>query len=572
MKNILVVFGDELPKGDLSHYDTVLFGAELKEFVEAGSVQEASVFTEELSRLTLPDGSRLAESFTYKGYELWWIYYNSLFLYFCLPWTQYKKLLEFLKDFKSIYLYRPPYKSLFFCYLKAYGCETSILREPDFKSPSFLPFGIFIQILITLLSLPVLMARRYGLMVFVGDKFAKSKDYDFRMKFIYEELRQRKIPFVEFIRSLESWKAVLQHVFVRKCPAIYSEGVFFVGKFLSVISGGRVLARHRFGVGVLSSETNPEARFKYLVATHYLLNVYDDVWTIWVMKWILRAIGIKAAFITAATERNFHAFLGCKLNAIPTVGILHGVASRYYTVYDFLPGFRGAERMAVDKYGLWSEWWKEYYLKNSKVYLPEQLYVSGLMRPLQAKASFSVQERDSGPIKVLLVTGQLTAPEEAMPYLLALTEAKDLSVHITFRPYRDDFEKWLRKHYPEILEKIGEAKILRGDIHDAIAQCDVVVGAYSTGVLEALLQLKVPIFFRTRKWGDYYDLKDYDKKHSFFAENPIELIAKIKDVRTIPNEDLKKLQKRYFGDPYRNGSKWVVDQLETVLLKGYMTK
>src|SRR3989344_5358068 len=105
----------------------------------------------------------------------------------------------------------------------------------------------------------------------------------------------------------------------------------------------------------------------------------------------------------------------------------------------------------------------------------------------------------SGPIKVLFVAGQLTAPIEAIPYLRALVEAKGLSVHITFRPYRDDFEKWLRGHYPETLEKIGEEKILRGDIHDAIAQCDVIVGAYSTAVLEGLLQFRVPIFFRTKK-------------------------------------------------------------------------
>src|SRR3990167_1371356 len=378
-QRVLVVFGEELPEKWLKskHIINIIVAKEslrhdieamgfkfvsIEPLVEAGSVHEASAFAEELSRLTLPDGSRLAESFTYKGYELWWIYYTSLFLYFCLPWTQYKKLLEYLKDFESIYLYQPSYKSL-----------------------SLLPFGIFLQIIITLLCLPILMVKRYGLMIFVGDKFAKSKDYDFRMKFIYEELRQRKIPFVEFIRSLESWKAVLEHVFVRKRPVIYSEGVAFVGKFLSIISGGRALARRRFGVSILSSEVNPEARFKYLVATQYLLNVYDDVWAIRITKWILRAIGVKTAFITAVAERNFHAFLGCKLNAIPTVGILHGVASRHYTVYDFLPSFNGIRTMSVDKYGLWSEWWKKYYLENSKVYLPEQLYVSGLMRPLERK-------------------------------------------------------------------------------------------------------------------------------------------------------------------------------------------
>ena len=587
-QRVLVVFGEELPEKWLKskHIINIIVAKEslrhdieamgfkfvsIEPLVEAGSVHEASAFAEELSRLTLPDGSRLAESFTYKGYELWWIYYTSLFLYFCLPWTQYKKLLEYLKDFESIYLYQPSYKSLFCSYLVAYGCEAHILRESGFKSPSLLPFGIFLQIIITLLCLSILMVKRYGLMVFVGDKFAKYKDYDFRMKFIYEELRQRKIPFVEFIRSLESWKKVLSHAFiVRRRPVIYSEAVAFFGRFLSFLSGGSGRAKHQFGSHLFMEEP-VERRFKLMVATQYLLNVYDDVWAIRIMKWILRAIGVKTAFITAAAERNFHAFLGCKLNLIPTVGILHGVASRHYTVYDFLPDFKNIGMMSVDKYGLWSEWWKKYYLENSKVYLPKQLYVSGLMRPLERKERSDLNTDSkgptlkSGPIKVLFVAGQLTAPTEAIPYLQTLVEAKGLSVHITFRPYRDDFEKWLREHYSETLEKIGEEKILRGDIHDAIAQCDVIVGAYSTAVLEGLLQFRVPVFFRTKKWGDYYSLKEYDEEHSFFAENPAELIAKIKNARTVSKEDLKKLQEKYFGDPYKNGSKWVVDQLEQAL-------
>ena len=45
-KSVLVVFGEELPRGDLNHYDTVLFGAELEEFIEPGSIYEASAFAE----------------------------------------------------------------------------------------------------------------------------------------------------------------------------------------------------------------------------------------------------------------------------------------------------------------------------------------------------------------------------------------------------------------------------------------------------------------------------------------------------------------------------------------------
>ncbi|MDP2641678.1 MAG: hypothetical protein Q8P21_00050 [bacterium] len=570
---VLVVFGEELPKGDLSRYDAVIAGDELNEFTEPGSIYEASAFAEELSHLKLDDGSRIAKSFNYKGYELWWLYYSSLFLFFCLPYTQYKKLLLHLKDFQSVSFYEPPYKSLFSCYLEAHGCKVTILRSPGFKSPSFLPFGVFLQILITLLSIPILMVRRRHTMLSIGDKFEKSEDYDFRMKFMYEDLRQKGIPFVEFIRSLESWKTVLLHAFKRARPVIYSEGVAFIGRFASLVSGGRAQARRRFGTQVFASERDPEARFKFLIATQYLLSVYDDVWAIRMMKLILRVIGVKVTLATAASDRNFHAILGSKLNDIPTIGILHGVASRYYNMHDFTPGFDGEKMLSIDKYGLWSEWWKEYYLKYSKAYKPEQLFVSGPMRPLERKkgSDLNADSKDPtlkpGPIKVLFLAGQLTVPQEALPYLLKLVENKDLSVCITFRTPRDDFEKWLRKRHPEVLEKVGQGNILYGNIHNIISQCDVVVGSYSTGVLEALLQLKIPIFFRTQKWGDYYSLKEYDDRHSFFAENPTELIEKINNARSVSIETLRDLQERYFGDPHKNGSKWVVEQAEKILFQ-----
>jgi len=580
---VLAVFGKELPhrwlkskhaidvvlarEGLRRHIEAMGFKfVPIEPLIEAGSIYEASAFAEELSRLKLADGSRVSKSFIYKGYELWWIHYNSLFLYFCLPYTQYRKLLEYLKNFQSVYFFQLPYKSLFSCYLQAYGCELSILRGPGLKAPSFLPFGVLLQILITLLCLPILMVRKRRIMLFTGDKFEKSRDYDFRMRFIYEELRQRDLPFVEFIRSLESWKTVLKHVAKRKRPVIYSEAVTFVGRFASVISGGHALARRRFGAHTFASETDPEMRFKLLIATQYLLGVYDDIWAIRIMKLILRAIGVRAAFITAAVERNFHTVLGCKLNAIPIVGILHGAASRSYNVYDFLPGFDGKKMLSVDKYGLWSEWWKEYYLKNSKAYRPEQLYISGPMRPLMGMDTRLDQSQErSGLTKVLFVSEQLAVPEEVLPYLNALIEEKNVSVYLTFRPYRDGFEIWLKNNHPEILARFGADKILRNGINDAISKCDVVVGTHSTAVLEALFVLKPIVFFSTKKWGDYFNLKDYDLKYKFFAESLEELMDGVKRSRGIPVDTLKKLQERFFGDPHKNGSKWVVEQAEQVL-------
>lgn len=581
----LVIFGKEFPdksNGWWKKFDTLVASASCEAFAEehglhfvniseltgAGSIREASIFAEELSRLTLPDGSNLTKTCLYEGYEVWWIHYDSLFLYYCLPYTQYKYLLEYLRNFERVYLYQPPYKSLISLYLEAYGCSVTLVRELGIKSPSLLPFGVFLQMVITIFSVLILMLRRKHTMLFTGDKFQKGYDYDARMRFMYKELRARNIPFVEFVRSLESWWIVLRHAWTRRRPVIYSEAITFAGRFCSLLSGGHRRDLNKFSSHILSSITDPDRRFKLLVATRPFFIASDDMWTIRIMKWILRAIGVRVTCITAATERSWHTIIGCKLNAIPTIGILHGVASRYYNVYDFMPGFDGEKMLSVDKYGLWSEWWREYYLKNSRAYRSEQLYVSGLMRPLEnSSANHSIQiESTKRPLRVLFVSEQVAVPEEVLPYLLALLDTKELSVYVTFRPYRDGFETWLRDNRPEILGRLSSDHILRSGIADAISKCDIVVGSYSTSVIEALLQLKPFILFNTNKWGDYYDMKNIESPDTFFAETPEELIDCILKSREIPIEMLEKLQKRFFGDPHVNGSKWVVDQAEQVLL------
>ncbi len=569
--SVLVVFGTEMPKEDLSQYDMVLSGEELEAFIEPGSIYEASAFAEELSYTKLHDGTRLVKSFIYEGYELWWLYYNSLFTYFGLPYAQYKKLLTYLTNFRNVTFYKPPFKSLFYYYLEAWGCRMNILRESGFKTLAPLPFGILLQIFITLLSIPILMFQKRQLMIFIGDKFEKSQDYDARMKFVYQELRQRKIPFVEFIRSLESWKVLLEHAFIRRRPVIYSEAVAFMGSFLSVFSGGHRHANlklRKFEKEVLVSQT-PEARFKFLVANHYLKSVNDDIWAMRIMKWIMGGIGIKAGLFTAALDRNFHAVFGCKLNAIPTVGILHGVASRYYNVYDFLPGFDGEKSVALDKYGVWSEWWKEYYVKNGKAYKPEQLFISGPMRPIQPQAVNSNNTRSTSgrqKINVLLVSEIVAVPTEVLPYLVALMSIESFSVYIKFRANRDSFEAWLKSRHPEILNKFSENRILKGSMQEAIALCDVVVGSQSTGVIEATLQQKPFVLFNTQKWGDYYSMTESDKTRQFFAKNTQELIEKIKGVQSMSLDTLRALREQYFGDPHKNGSKWVVDRIEELLV------
>ncbi|HYF29391.1 MAG TPA: hypothetical protein VEA36_03445 [Candidatus Paceibacterota bacterium] len=531
---------------------------DLDAILDPGSIFEATDMVRALARITLPDGSRLAKSVLYKGYELWWIHYDDLHLKFCLPFTQYEPLLKALTAYEEVHSYNPPSSTLFGYYLEAHGVRYEAIDDP---SPDRLPFGMVLQIILSLPFLIALMIRRPGLMLWTSDRFDPPRDHDFRTRFLYEELHNRRIPFVEFIRSQETWKTMLEHAKVRRRPVIYSHAITTA---LRLLAG--VLVKkddHRVRALVTQQGGTPEETFRFLLATHYLRNVTGDIWAIRAMQLVLWAIGIRAAYVPAALSRNFHEVLAAKRSRIPIIGILHGVSSKSYNVYDFMPEYDGTLSLSVDRYGLWSPWWREYYLENSKVYKPEQLAVSGPMRPVErGSLPEKKAERTPGePIKVLFIAEQLGIPKEILPYLTALLDAPDLSFHMKVRSYKDGFEEWLAANRPDLIERMDQERIFRGGMNEAIAACDVVVGSHSTAVLESLLQLKPCIFYDTKKWGDYFDLRSFRSDHKLIGDTPEEFLGLVRQATDIPEATLKELQYRFFGDPYENGSAWVVDEL-----------
>lgn len=573
-KSVLVVFGDNLPRKNRAwwrQFDEVICPARFKDEIlkygnsfsalekmtASGSVQRAHKIIDEVSGLTLPDDSLLCKAVNWRGYELWWMYYDSIYYQFCLPYTQYDILLSHLKEFDRVFLFQPVHRELFCYFLKAHGRRCVVLSLFRLKNLVPLSFGIWMQLILSFISLPLLLVRRPKVMIFTGDKFDQEKDYDFRYKFIYEELRQKKIDFVEFVRSLDSVPVILKHAWRRKRPVFYSTAFiklmrFFIDPF------------SRFKLSF--SGLKPEDHFWFMASAHYLNYVKGGIAAIRTMGFLLRVMGVKAAIIPSAGDRTFHEVLACKTNNILTVGIQHGASPRYFFVSDFMHGFDGSKSLSLDKYGLWSEWWKNYYLKHSSTYREDQLHVAGHMRPLEKRAVAMNAKRDSGRPRVLFISEQLADPREIIPFLSVFLEMEWCDLCFKFRPYRDGFEEWLKKEKPEVLEKIKKkTKIFRGDMQEAVGECDVVTGSYSTAVLEALLQLKTPIFFLTQKWGDYFDMGDMGAQNSFLALNPEELESKIRSGLNASPQELEGLRERFFGDPYRNGSGWVVKEVERLV-------
>lgn len=579
-KSALVIFSGELTKSRkkiFHRFDIIVAPVKLQseieslgytwinldDFVEPGSIYEASAFAQELSQMVLPNKTPLKKAVIYRGFDLWWLNYQNLFTRFCLPYTQYKKLLIFLREYKRVTLCDASFGSLFSCYLRAHDVEVARVHLQRSSMRRLLPVGIVVQIVLTLVSIPLLAIQRRSILVATGDKFEMGKDHDFRMKFAYEKLREKNVSFIECIRSLEPTRVILQHAWKRKRPVVYTEAVTFVARFVSIVCGGQRRARREFGDDLFSGISNREERFKMFVGVQYLFSSYDDIYAMRIMEWIIRGIGVRAGFIPATTERNFQTVLGCKLAGVPTVGILHGVASRHYNHYEFMPGFDGERRLSVDRYGVWSEWWKEYFEKYSNAYGAEQLFVSGPMRPVQ-RAQQNVDlvtgQHITTKIKVLFVSEVVAIPTEVIPYLDALMQLDDVSVYIKFRASHDSFETWIMNNRPDILEKLGSERILKGTMQEAIATCDVAVGTQSTGVIEASIQDKPFVYFHTKKWGDYFDAVSFSEQYHFFAQTPALLVTYVRESREIPVEVLRVFRERFFGDPQKNGSAWAIEQ------------
>ncbi len=450
---------------------------------------------------------------------------------------------------------------MFTKYLEVHGRSVTIYGTQTERLLPRIPFGVLIQTLLTLIGIPLLTLLRHPFLIFTGDKFAEGKDYDSRMSFIYEEMRKRRLPFVEFVRSLESWKTVWSHALLRKRPTVYPVAIQEFCRFMSVVTFTRYRRRKALYRMMGQSKTKEE-QFKTHLALRYTEYIDADIWAIQITKWILRLIGVKAVFVPTTTERNLHMVLACKLLNIPTVGILHGAAVYDYNVYDFLPTYDGEKMITLDRYGLWSEWWTTYYRTHGRAYRDDQLVVSGPMRPLvKTEVPHDEVVTHSGPIKVLFISEQLAAFEEVVPYIRRLAKEEDIELYIKFRPYRDGFEMWLQEHHPDILSQIGESRTFRGSMQEAIGVVDIVVGSHSTAVLEALLVRKPFVLFATQKWGDCFDLKHYSSEYTFYAKDsdaPVECIHK---GMTIPPPVLDELREDFFGDPFKNGSAWVVDQL-----------
>ena len=68
---------------------------------------------------------------------------------------------------------------------------------------------------------------------------------------------------------------------------------------------------------------------------------------------------------------------------IETIGIMHGLSQKEYAVQEFMESYCEDKKIGCDIYGVWSNHYLEYFKKYCKVMNPQDIYYSGLLRPIK---------------------------------------------------------------------------------------------------------------------------------------------------------------------------------------------
>jgi len=380
------------------------------------------------------------------------------------------------------------------------------------------------------------IAKKNVVAIWSGDYVDSATKSDFRVGDLNEELYKNQIEIIELIRMTnQGLLYLIKNGIKRKRPVIYYESLCYFFNRLNP------------KVEIRSTNTNVDVAYQIL---NYDLNIiYQSIPT---MCWLFKFLRVTELISWEYSERQAALVHAAKSLGIYTIGFMHGAGMKAYMAHEFISECSIKGSIGPDIYGVWSEWWKEYYLRNSKIY--GKVEVSGTLR----KKNSRITIQNSKNIRSILVISEpLAEVNEIIPYIdKLLNNGYRLSIKI--RPTNHDiFYKKLMEIRPD-LKKID---VLEGNIFEAIKLNDMVIGSHSTAVIDAS-SLNVPFcLLNTSKWGDYFEI--YEEFNGvLFANNEYELVQKIEqwkdlDVAAICN----KINKRFYGDDQKNGCKWVANQV-----------
>jgi hypothetical protein len=493
-------------------------------------------------------GRRVSALLREDGFEPWWYGQDRLLRFYLVPLTQLLPVLPLLDARRTLHAEGvPPDLARVFQAIggrEGFACLEGAVPPPRTESP-----GRWAMWMLAFASLAAFRLARRDTVFYIIDHVSPGRREDFRFSPLYRELERGGFAFAEYAHTLSPYQA-LKNFFRRGRPVFFIESADFHARLapsrlpapdLKLPSGGPATAEDR--------------ALRALLPT-VIEGCLHSIARQRVLKRALRFQQARRALIFDDNRHNFELTAACLALGIPVLGFQHGVFNKFHAGLMAF-GFSGPRPHAFDRYGVWSELFRERLLRDSTLFSPERVFIAGPVRPPERPAAVPQRPpKASSPVakvRVLVVSEPLARKREVAPFLQALRKDTGVELYLKLRPGESE------KSLEEYSLSPADVRLIRtGTVYEAFAQVDAAVGTYSSVLYEAALALIPVVWMNTTR---AYGRELAEEGLAETAEKPEELPDAIRRAVTLPEAELRRRREKIWGGEVRNGAECLTREL-----------
>jgi hypothetical protein len=403
------------------------------------------------------------------------------------------------------------------------------------------------------------MVRRPQVLVFSSDVITPGRSYDARIEKIYTSLFTTGSRFIEFFGSKGGGREI-GNFFKRRRPCLYRD----VAPVWLQTRNERGLAR--LGQSVGRSRQDPEVDFLHSVAEKILLPAsLSSKQMVRNLQWILRRLRPQIGLFLDDSRYAHELVTACKLNGIPTLGVQHGLYSCIAPGLISL-GFQNARNHGFDRYLMWSPFFVDLMSNVSSLYKKDNLRTGGLPRNRVSVSETLLPETDPSKerLRVMFVIedyDSILQNTEVFPYVRSLLANPRIELFIKLRLSPVNVGKGkLRTPFTEMTEMdFPQPNLLTGPIDAYLPQMDVVVGSWSTAVLDSIYHQRPVVLFKTSLYEDPLGLSAAGV--ATIVDRPSELAGAVARAAQEPAAAMARYKSQVWGDREINAEELILEEI-----------
>jgi 3-deoxy-D-manno-octulosonate 8-phosphate phosphatase (KDO 8-P phosphatase) len=470
---------------------------------EFGDVAEALL--ERLNTLRDANGLRYSASVVHEGYEPWWFHQEQAATVL-RTYARFRPLLERMTSARSVTLFDCPADLAMV--VKQYpglGSGVTFVRKQRASFAAALAarvgFATATVLKRTVSTLSVLSARlrRPKVMVFTSDVVSPGKRYDRRIESVYTALADAKVRYLEIIGAGAGRGGhVAGNLLKRRRGAVYR---------MAAPLWGQLFAKHE---GEIRSDIATPAgipddeRFLHSVAKNLVLpSALDSVRMIEDFRGVLRLARPQSVVFIDDARYVHEVVAACHLTGIAAIGVQHGIHACFAPSF-MARGFAAERNHGFDRYLVWSPFFADRISNDSALFERDQMRIVGEAAQRAPEGEAAGRGGDD-LVRVLFIVetyDELQQELDVYPYLRALGDDPRLHVTVKLRP------GLTAPPYRAFDASHPRMSVGAGAIDPFIRDADVVVGSWSTAILDAVYHQKPLVLFTTPQYDDPLRLAD----------------------------------------------------------------